>query len=206
MALKSTEAQAAAAAAAASSADGADTPSSALGRRLRELREGRRLRLRDIADRTGLSESFLSQLERGRTNASVASLLKIAEALDSSVADLFDDQGGRPRVLHKIERPTITFGIDARKFKLTPRPLENLEVFTATIGPGGSSGAEAYSHGDSEELFLVISGELDLQLGDAVHRMGPGDSICYRSSVMHRVINPGSDEAEAMWIISPPSY
>ena len=173
---------------------------------MRELRAGRRLRLRDIADRSGLSESFLSQLERGRANASVASLLKIAEALDVTVADLFDDTGGRPRVLHKFERPVISFGIAARKFMLTPRPLENLEVFTATIGPGGSSGTEAYSHGDSEELFLVISGELDLQLGDTVHRMATGDSICYRSSIMHRVMNPGSDEAEAMWIISPPSY
>jgi len=199
MALKSTEA-------ARSSNDTKADPTSAVGRRMRELREGRRLRLRDIADRTGLSESFLSQLERGRTNASVASLLKIAEALDITVADLFDDQGGRPRVLHKFERPMISFGTAAQKYMLTPRPLENLEVFTATIGPGGSSGDEAYTHGDSEELFLVISGELDLELGDNVHRMHTGDSICYRSSVKHRVSNPGSEEAEAMWIISPPSY
>ena len=188
------------------SADDTGDPTAVVGRRMRELREGRRLRLRDIADRSGLSESFLSQLERGRANASVASLLKIAEALDIKVADLFDDQGGRPQVLHKFERPVIAFGIAARKYMLTPRPLENLEVFTATIGPGGSSGQEAYSHGDSEELFLVIGGELDLELGDTVHTMVAGDSICYRSSVKHRVFNRSSDEAEAMWIISPPSY
>jgi transcriptional regulator with XRE-family HTH domain len=188
------------------SANGTDDPTAVVGRRMRELRAGRRLRLRDIADRSGLSESFLSQLERGRANASVASLLKIAEALDITVADLFDNQAGRPRVLHKFERPAIAFGIAARKYMLTPRPLENLEVFTATIGPGGSSGEEAYSHGDSEELFLVIGGQLDLELGDTVHTMVAGDSICYRSSVKHRVFNRSSDEAEAMWIISPPSY
>jgi transcriptional regulator with XRE-family HTH domain len=188
------------------SGNDANDATSAVGRRLRELRGGRRLRLRDIADRSGLSESFLSQLERGRANASVASLLKIAEALDITVADLFDESDGRPRVLHKFERPVISFGVDARKYMLTPRPLENLEVFTATIGPGGSSGVEAYSHGDSEELFLVITGELDLELGDKAHRMTAGDSICYRSSVTHRVVNRGSQEAEAMWIISPPSY
>jgi transcriptional regulator with XRE-family HTH domain len=173
---------------------------------MRELREGRRLRLRDIAARSGLSESFLSQLERGRANASVPSLLKIAQALDVTVADLFDDPGGRPRVLHQYERPVIAFGVDARKYMLTPRPLENLEVFTAVIGAGGSSGAEAYSHGDSEELFLVIRGDLELELGDETHRMTTGDSLCYRSSVKHRIVNRSDQEAEAMWIISPPSY
>lgn len=199
MRVKSTEVEA-------PSATDPGDPSSAVGRRMRELREGRRLRLKDIADRSGLSESFLSQLERGRANASVPSLLKIAAALDITVADLFDSGGGRPKVLHEFERPAISFGTAARKYMLTPRPLENLEVFTATIGAGGSSGDEAYSHGDSEELFLVIDGELELELGDAVHRMVTGDSICYRSSVNHRVCNRSSHEAEAMWIISPPSY
>jgi mannose-6-phosphate isomerase-like protein (cupin superfamily) len=71
---------------------------------------------------------------------------------------------------------------------------------------GGSTGAEPYAHGDSEELFVVLSGTVQLELGGEVFRLEHGDSIDYRSSTPHRASNAGDDLAEVMWIISPPSY
>src|SRR5207244_2520419 len=101
-----------------------------VGERLRELRRIRRCTLRTIADRSGLSESFLSQVERGRANASIASLRSIADALGVSVADLFEPGGPpRPRVLRRADRPALNFGILGRKLLLTQRPLHHLEVF-----------------------------------------------------------------------------
>src|SRR2546422_1922861 len=64
-----------------------------VGERLRALRRFRRCTLRTIADRSGLSESFLSQVERGRSSASIASLKRIADALGVSMADLFEPDG-----------------------------------------------------------------------------------------------------------------
>ena len=178
-----------------------------VGERLRALRRFRRLTLRTIASRSGLSESFLSQVERGRASASIASLRRIANALGVSVADLFEPSGPpRPRVLRRDERPSLAFGILGRKLLLTPRPLQNLEVFAGELDPGGSTGAEPYAHGDSEELFVVISGRVQLELGGDVHELRSGDSIDYRSSTPHRASNIGEERAEVMWIISPPSY
>ena len=178
-----------------------------VGERLRDIRRFRRATLKAIADRAGVSESFLSQVERGRASASIASLRRIAGALGVSVADLFEPGGPpEPRVLRSEDRPSLAFGILGRKLLLTPRPLQHLEVFAGELDVGGSTGAEAYAHGDSEELFVVLDGTVQLELGGAVFELGRGDSIDYRSSTPHRVTNIGEERAEVMWIISPPSY
>ena len=89
---------------------------------------------------------------------------------------------------------------------LTPRPLQHLEVFVGELDRGGSTGTEPYAHGDSEELFVVLAGNVQLELGGDLHELEQGDSIDYRSSTPHRVTNVGEGRAEVMWIISPPSY
>lgn len=179
-----------------------------VGERLRAIRRMRRATLKTVAERAQLSESFLSQLERGRANASVASLRRIAGALGVHVADLFEPNGSsvRPRVLRRESRPALTFGVLGQKYMLTPRPLENLQVIVGKFEPGGSTGDEPYTHGDSEELLVVLSGVVVLHLGAETFELATGDSIDYRSSVPHRLTNIGGDPAEVMWIISPPSY
>jgi transcriptional regulator with XRE-family HTH domain len=178
-----------------------------VGERLRDIRRLRRATLRTIADRAGVSESFLSQVERGRASASIASLQRIAGALGVAVADLFEPGGPpTPRVVRRDERPTLAFGILGRKHLLTPRPLQHLEVFVGEFDPGGSTGAEPYAHGDSEELFVVLAGTVQLELDGRTYELESGDSIDYRSSSPHRATNVGRKRAEVMWIISPPSY
>jgi transcriptional regulator with XRE-family HTH domain len=178
-----------------------------VGERLRSIRLLRRATLRTIAERAGVSESFLSQVERGRASASVASLRRIAGALGVSVADLFDSSGPpEPEVLRRDERPSLSFGILGTKRLLTPRPLSHLEVFVGELDAGGSTGTEPYAHGDSEELLIVLTGKVQLELGGELHGLEAGDSIDYRSSTPHRVTNLGEEPAEVIWIISPPSY
>jgi transcriptional regulator with XRE-family HTH domain len=179
-----------------------------VGERVRAIRRLRRATLQTVAKRTGLSESFLSQVERGKANASVASLTRIAGALGVHVADLFEPDRARahPRVLRRQRRPALAFGNLGRKFLLTPRPLENLEVIAVELDPGGSTGDDPYTHGDSEELVVVVCGRVHLQLDERVYELEPGDSIDYRSSTPHRVVNAGDNVAEVIWVISPPSY
>jgi transcriptional regulator with XRE-family HTH domain len=178
-----------------------------LGERLRSIRHRRRATLKAVAERADISESFLSQIERGRAGASMATLHRIAAALGVSVADLFgpDSESARPRVLRRDRRPTLAFGVLGRKFLLTPRPLENLEVFIAELEIDGATAEEPYTHGDSEELVVCLEGTVELHLDEEVHELEAGDSIFYRSSVPHRVVNAGDEPAEVMWVISPPS-
>jgi transcriptional regulator with XRE-family HTH domain len=178
-----------------------------LGERLRALRVGRRRTLREVAEAAGVSESFVSQVERGRTGASVASLQRLAGALGIEVSDLFASDGlPRPTVLRREARQTVLWGHLGRKALLTPKPFHALEVVAAEFEPGGSTGDETYTHGDSEELLLVLEGRVHLQLGDESYDLASGDSVHYRSSTPHRISNPGAETAEVVFVISPPSY
>ncbi len=79
-------------------------------------------------------------------------------------------------------------------------------MIAAEFEPGGSTGDEPYTHGDSEELLLVIEGTVHVQLDTEVHELRAGDSVHYRSSTPHRVSNPGDERAEVLYVITPPSY
>src|SRR6478672_10382831 len=153
-----------------------------LGERLRAIRQVRRRTLKEIAGAAGISESFLSQLERGRTNATIATLQRLATALGIDVSDLFGAQSPRPRVQRRAARDFVAWGLLGRKALLTPKPFHSLEIVVARFEPGGSTGDEPYSHGDSEEVLIVVEGRVHLQLGQDVFEVAAGDSVHYESS------------------------
>ena len=177
-----------------------------IGERLRAIRLLRRRTLKEIATAAGISESFLSQLERGRTNATIATLQRLSSALGIEVSDLFATDAPRPRVLRRDAREFVGWGESGRKALLTPKPFQSLEVVAAEFDPGGSTGDEPYTHGDSEELLVVVEGRVHVQVGTEVHALAAGDSVQYQSSTPHRVSNPGAEPAEVMFVISPPSF
>jgi transcriptional regulator with XRE-family HTH domain len=177
-----------------------------LGERLRAIRQRRRKTLKEVAGAAGLSESFLSQLERGRTNATIATLQRLSTALGIDVSDLFAASTNRPNVLRRDARDFVGWGLLGGKALLTPKPFQALEVVVARFEPGGSTGDEPYTHGDSEEVLIVVDGRVQVQLGTDVYDATAGDSVHYESSTPHRVANVGDTPAEVLFVISPPSY
>ncbi len=180
-------------------------PESTLGARVAAFREMRGMSLRALAAAAGVSSSFLSQLENGRTNASVASLRRIGTALGVSPAQLLDDSAPHTRgVLRAADRPTQQLE-GAEKYVVALPPLMNLEVFAGRFEPGGSTGDQLYSHGNSQEVFIVTEGTVTLELGDDRYVMHRNDSVEFLSSVPHRVVNESSAPAEVLWVNSPPT-
>jgi transcriptional regulator with XRE-family HTH domain len=178
-----------------------------VGSRLREVRRGQHRTLRDVAEAAGISESFLSQVERAKVSASVATLRRIAVVLGVTVGDLFQETSSRqPTVLRAQSRPTLTFGVFGRKFHLHTAPDRAFDSLLGEFDPGGSTGDEPYSHGDSEEFMLILEGSAEFQLGGEVISLGPNDSMVYRSSVPHRLVADPELGARVLWITSPPSF
>jgi transcriptional regulator with XRE-family HTH domain len=105
-----------------------------VGERLRAIRMLRRQTLKRIAERAGVSESFVSQLERGRSSASVATLQRLADALEIEISDLFASDGlPKPRVLRREAREPVVWGHLGRKMLLTPKQL-GTEVYDLRTG------------------------------------------------------------------------
>ncbi|RWD99173.1 helix-turn-helix domain-containing protein [Mesorhizobium sp.] len=178
-----------------------------LGARLKSLRLARRLSLRDLAEATGTSASFISQLERGLTGASTASLDQMASALGVSVAMLFEESTAKNHhgALRRSERPSLPPSDGCRKMLLSRPPLSDMEVYVGEFDIGGSTGSALYTHGDAHEMLVVLRGIVEVSLGDARHVLEEGDSIEYATSTPHRSENIGSGRAEVMWIIAPPT-
>ena len=157
---------------------------------MRALRRAHGLTLIQVAERTGLSHSFLSQLERGHTRPSMVSLERIARALGTSQVELLaagdpeqrhpDDP--RPQVLRATEGARGPFAQgEARLLVRGARAFEPLEWVGANTDPG-----DYYDH-DEDEFLYVITGDVLLDLAEeGTTRLGPGDSAYYRGGTPHR--------------------
>ncbi|MFC9430524.1 MULTISPECIES: helix-turn-helix domain-containing protein [unclassified Streptomyces] len=183
-------------------------PAAGIGARLRRRRRALHLTLKDVADRTGLTEGYLSQVERDQVNASVRTLQRICDVLKLTVGGLFEQSGSETSpVLRFRDARGMSFGEGATKIKLTPGSFDHLEVLLGHFAPGGSTGVEPYTHGASEELLLVLSGQVDVWVRERHHRLSALDSVHYISSDPHRVAeSTGTQEARVLWAMAPPTY
>lgn len=179
-----------------------------IGLTIHRFREERQLSLKDLAARSGLTQSFLSQVERGLTSPSVASLRKIAQAFGAPLAALF--QGPSAQANHVVRRgqrrQLLHPGRQWRDELLTPNLQGKLQVIWSVIEPGGGSGDEPYAHDSDEECVVVLRGQLEVWVGLDHYTLDEGDSIVFESRIPHRNVNPGPERAEVLWITTPPSY
>lgn len=179
-----------------------------VGETIRKLREERHLSLKELAMRAGLTQSFLSQVERNLTSPSVASLRKVAQAFGIPLAGLFQGPAmPEDRVVRRNERRQLVHPKHQwRDYLLTPNLTGKLQVIWSVIEPGGGSGDEAYAHDSDEECVLILRGQLEFWVGADHYLLGEGDSIVFESRIPHRNVNPGPGQTEVLWITTPPSY
>lgn len=178
-----------------------------LGIRIRALRQARHLTLREVAERAGVTESFLSQVERDVTSPSIATVHRIARALDLSIAQLFAEEPETGRVVRREARRRVAYpGLRAVDEFLTTNMAGRLQVIVSTIEPGGGTGAEPYTHDSDEEVVVVLAGVLDLWVGDEHYVLREGDAITFPSRLPHWNANRGDLPASVLFCLTPPSF
>jgi transcriptional regulator with XRE-family HTH domain len=179
----------------------------ALGTRIRTLRREGGMTLRQLADKAGFTESFLSQVERGVASPSIASVQRLAHGLGLSIGELFAEPPRSGRVVRRDERRRVTYpGLRAVDEFLTVGQDARLQVIESTIAPGGGTGDEAYAHESDEEVVVVLEGRLELWVGDEHYVLREGDAITYPSRIPHRNTNTGDRPARVLFCLTPPSY
>jgi transcriptional regulator with XRE-family HTH domain len=176
-----------------------------IGSRLRAARRARGMTIAELASAAGLSNGFISLLERDETNASVATLLRICELLGVRIGSLFEQP--RTSLVRKRDREVVNFGgFGVEDVVLTPRWERSLEVIESTIEAGGRSGDEPHAFEADAELIYVLKGSLDLTMGDEVHRLRSGDALLIDPRDAHSWVNPSrTSDATVLWIITPAS-
>jgi transcriptional regulator with XRE-family HTH domain len=182
-------------------------PADPLARRIRAVRQAKKITLRALAERAGVTESFLSQVEHGLTSPSISSLRRIASGLGESIGSLFEDEAEPGLLLRASERRIIEYpGLRARDEFLTSSRGGKLQVILSVIEPGGGTGDEPYTHDSDEECVIVLEGSLDLWISDIPYHLEAGDTIIHSSRLPHWNRNNGAVPTRVLFIVTPPSY
>ncbi|MEX2101923.1 MAG: XRE family transcriptional regulator [Actinomycetota bacterium] len=176
-----------------------------IGTKLRAARQARGMTIAALAGAAGLSNGFISLLERDETNASVPTLLRLCSILGVRIGSLFDEP--RTNLLRKAEREAANFGgFGIQDVVLTPRWERRLQVLESQIEPRGRSGDEPHAFDADAELIYVLRGSLSLTIGGTTERLRAGDAFLLDPKEPHTWENPStSASATVLWIITPAS-
>lgn len=180
---------------------------STIGARIRRLRKSRGGSVRHLASLTGLSPSYVSSVERGLSNPSIASLHKLAAALGTNVPTLL---GERPDptaspLVRPPDRRTLKMEVPGVVFENLAMVETDLQSILVTVAPGaGSQGA--YRH-EGEEFLYMLEGELEFTLDEVyTYRVQAGDALTFHSDRPHRWWNPGAMPSISVWVNTPQTF
>lgn len=170
-----------------------------LGLRLRALRGERGWTLDDLAARTSLSAPYLSRVEAGERQPSLAVLLRISQAHGVALSALFEQPMPVTRIVVREEETPMQHGNGLHYASLSgsqhPAGLHPLRI----VIPADRQGGELYAH-DGEEWLYVLSGRLRLTLGTEEYLVGPGDAAHFDASVPHRLAAEDGEDAEVILV------
>jgi len=177
-----------------------------LGARIREIRQEKGLRLEEVAKKAGLTCGFLSQVERDLVSPSIASLRRIAEALNVPIFYLLLDHQGFDPVVRRDQRKVLRFPQSGVTYELlSPNLNRKMEMMIGRVDPSAGSFEEPLFH-PGEECIVVLQGYMGINIGGEVYHLEQGDSIYYCAAMPHKVWNPGDQELIFLSIVTPPLF
>jgi transcriptional regulator with XRE-family HTH domain len=180
-----------------------------IGQRLRSARAGAGLTLAAVARQAGLSEGFLSKLERGQATASIANLIQLTEVLGLGLHELFRSESAPARTRVTVHRSgagnleqVAATGYHWRHLG-GGAPLDRMEVFHLVF-PRAKGMQATVSHPGQEHCY-VLSGEVLFHVDGAQHRLKAGDGIVIDSQLPHRAENAGRGQAHVLMTVARPT-
>jgi len=183
-----------------------DTVAAAVAQHVRSLRTGRGWSLDELAGRSGVSKGMVVQIEGAKTNPSIGTLCRLADAFGVTIARLLESprepamrivQAGAPPVLWRGPSggaARLLSGINDPDF---------VELWDWRLEPGESHSSPDHAAG-TREMVHVLTGALTVRIGGVDHRVGPGETALYLADRPHRYANLGEVPVLAMMVVAMP--
>jgi transcriptional regulator with XRE-family HTH domain len=178
----------------------------AIGRNVRRLRNRRALTLDGLAAAAGVSRSTVIQIEAGKANPSVGTLLALASVLRVGIGSLVDVDAGPEMVVRRRATAAQLWRTDAGSsavFLLGTDPPDVIELWDWTLQPGEGFHSEAHPAG-TREVLSVLSGTLRMRVGDAQEVMGTGDTVMFPAHAAHHYSCAGDEPVRFMMFALEP--
>jgi transcriptional regulator with XRE-family HTH domain len=181
-----------------------------VGAKIRRARRSLDLTLNDLGQRANLSPAFLSRLERGETTTSIGNLIAISSCLGVAISELF--------VASVEDSPVKDFTLSRGKQRNESIPLKAgdysffrlcgglfdplLNAFELVFPVGGKKNFDLLTH-EGQEIFYILEGEIEFQIGSSVFRMEAGDCVHLNSKTPHMGWNIGKIPVRAIMVVTP---
>ena len=175
--------------------------------RVKRLRELKGVTLEQLAERTGLTKSYLSKVERGVSVPSVATALKLADAFEVGIGDLFGMSAPDKDfvVVRKDQRKPFTRkgqGARSRLEAITPGLAHGLFEAFITHPPRKRRPDEKRVQHEGQELLFVLKGRMEMSFPHSSVRLSAGDCMHFNGRLPHYTLSVGTQPAEALIIVT----
>jgi len=181
-----------------------------LGQKIKSLRQRQGLSLPQVAEKAGLSEPLMAQIEGEVVAPPVATLLKISRALNVNIGYFFQDQDAEKRavIVPRNERKKVFRRIHEDPSKVGyyyeslayPKADKHMEPFHVTFEVKKKEDLIFFNH-KGEEFIYVLDGQLEFNYEDETYALGPGDSLYFDASLPHAFRAVGKKPALAIDVI-----
>ncbi len=173
------------------------------GAQAKSQRLRRRMTLDEVAELSGLSKGHISRFERGEKSLSIAALMRLSQALNTSVATLLGERVDN-HAIHVVRaserkmRKTKEGGGTYQFARLSGRERA-AAVETFVVEVSGKSAMKRATYHAGEEIFFVLDGVIELELADRTFRLAKGDYLQFSGSLKHKL--RGVERRSSMLVI-----
>ena len=177
-----------------------------IGERLKQLRISRGLSQRELAKLAGTTNSTISAIEKNAVSPSVSSLKKLLDAIGISLSEFFSmDIEEEPQVFYFAEsmKDVGTGGV-LRRIMGQSIPGQALLLMDETFPPGANTG-DLISH-EGEETGIVISGEIEITVGEEIRILTAGDGFQFNSGIPHHFNNCSDEPCRIICCTTPAKF
>ncbi len=172
-----------------------------IGKRIRKARLDKKMSLDTMANETGLSKAFIKEIEGGEKRPSVGNLLLISRTLQLDSAFLLKHPD------ETLEERSDAYTKRTDNYAYTPltpgAENKHLKAFRIVVEAGAHHDGVSYRH-EGEEFVYVLSGQVEVQVGEHVNVLKPGGSLHFNSAVQHDLRNTGEKDAELIVVVYAP--
>ena len=172
-----------------------------IGKKIKQARLAKNFTLDHIANETGFAIDYIKDVESGKATPPVGALLQMAKALEiDSGFFLREQETNLQKRVRAYSMRTENYAYET----LTPgAENKHLKAFRVSVEPGKDHKGVGYCH-EGEEFVFVLTGKIEVVVGDHVNTLGPNESLHFNSGIKHQLKNIGEEEAELLVVIYQP--
>ena len=171
-----------------------------VGKRIKKRRTEKKMPLERLANNTGFSVEYLKKIEAGKETPSVGALLQMARALEMDSGEFLKSQESKKNRAREYSMRTDNYAYKT----LTPgAENKRLRAFLVTVDPMRNHTGLNYQH-EGEEFAYLLTGKVEIIVGENVNKLKAGDSLHFNSGVKHQLKNVGKEKAELLVVIYAP--